>query len=319
VAHAAAQSVSESPAVVYNPLLIHGAQGLGKSHLLQGIGQLLSERKPALNVLHCSCEEFTNAFISAVQAKRTDDFRQRFRSADALLVDDIQFLAGREKTQDEFLHTFDSLRNSGKQIILCANCPPREIKRLDPRLATRLQSGLLVKLEGPDMAMRTEVLREKAKRRGLHLSPAVVEILAAQVDGSIRELEGVICKVVALAASEAKTPDRELAIIAMRELGYLRSGPLTLLDILTAICQHFSFNADEIRSNKRHASLVHARHVGMYLSKHLTTQGVAEIGRFYGNRDHATVLHAARKIAELLKRDDPLKQQVHLLRQVLGR
>ncbi|HYF49483.1 MAG TPA: chromosomal replication initiator protein DnaA [Planctomycetota bacterium] len=319
IAHAAAQSVAESPAVVYNPLVIHGGQGLGKSHLLQGIGHLLSERKPAMNVVYCSCEEFTNAYVTAVQSKRTDEFRLRFRSADALLMDDIHFLAGREKTQEEFLHTFDALRNNNKQVVLCSNCPPREIKKLNPSLVTRLQSGLVARMEAPEPAMRMEVLREKAKRRGMNLSPDVIEVLASQVDGSIRELEGVVCKVMALAAAESKTPDRELAILAMRELGYLRSGPLTLQDILAAVCQHYSLSADEIRSDKRHASLVHARHVGMYLSKQLTSQGVAEIGRFYGNRNHATVLHASRKISDDLKRDDNLKHEILVLRQVLGR
>ena len=319
VAHAAAQSVAESPAAVYNPLFIHGAHGLGKTHLLQGIGHLLKERIPALSVGYISCEEFTNAYVSAVQNKRLDAFRSEFRSFDALLLDDVQFLAGREKTQEEFLHTFDCLRQSGKQVVLSADNAPRDIKRLDQKLVTRFQSGLVARLETPEIPLRTELLREKARVRGLALAADVAELMASHIDSNVRELEGAVCKLMALAAAESRSPDRELAIVALRDLGYIRTGPLTLGDILAAVTQRFAVSADEIRSGKRHASLVHARHVGMYLSKALTSQSVADIGRFYGNRDHATVLHATNKLSELLKRDENLKLEIQALRQVLGR
>jgi len=319
VAHAAAHSVAETPSAVYNPLFIHGAHGLGKTHLLQGIGHLLKERVPALNVGYFSCEEFTNLYVYAVQNKRLDTFRAEFRGYDALLIDDVQFLGGKDKTQDEFLHTFDALRHSGKQVVVSADTAPRDIKRLDQKLVTRLQSGLVAVLEKPEARLRAELLREKSRLRGLSLAPDVAEAMAAQIDSNVRELEGAVCKLMALAAAEAKAPDRELALIALRELGYIRSGPLTLADILAAVTQRFGMSADEIRSGKRHASLVHARHVGMYLSKALTSQSIAEIGRFYGNRDHATVLHATQKLADLLKRDENLRLEIQSLRQVLGR
>ena len=319
VAHAAAQSVAETPSAVYNPLFVHGGHGLGKTHLLQGIGHLLKERVPALSVGYYSCEEFTNLYVSAVQNKRLDAFRNEFRSYGALLIDDVQFLAGREKTQEEFLHTFDCLRQSGKQVVLSADAAPRDIKRLDQKLVTRFQSGLVALLEKPEALLRTELLREKARMRGLSLAPDVAELMAAQIDCNVRELEGSICKLMALAAAEGRAPDRELAIIALRELGYIRSGPLTLADVLAAVTQRFGVSADEIRSGKRHASLVHARHIGMYLSKALTSQSVAEIGRFYGNRDHATVLHATQKLADLVKRDENAREEIQALRQVLGR
>lgn len=325
IAHAAAQSVAESPGTVYNPLFLHGPHGLGKTHLLQGIGHLLVERVPPANILHISCEEFTNAYVSAVHAKRLEAFRARFRSYDALLVDDVQFLGGRNGTQQEFLHTFDSLRSMHKQIVLCADCAPRDIKRLDPKLITRFQSGLVARLDRPDLALRMEVLREKAESRGITLAPDVAELLATHIDSNVRELEGAICKLMALAAAESTeagrkaAPTRELAILSLRELGYLRSGPLSLQDILDATGQRYSVSADDLRSGKRFAALVHARHIGMYLSKTLTSQSVADIGRFYGNRDHATVLHAARKITDLLKRDENVRHEVQTLRQVLGR
>jgi chromosomal replication initiator protein len=325
IAHAAAQSVAESPGTVYNPLFLHGAHGLGKTHLMHGIGHLLTERVPPATIVYISCEEFTNAYVSAVQAKRLDAFRARFRNCDALLVDDVQFLGGRERTQEEFLHTFDSLRSVHKQIVLCADVAPRDIKRLDPKLVTRFQTGLVARIDRPDLTLRTDLLREKAEARGLSLAEDVAELLATHIDSNVRELEGAICKLMALAAAESTeegrkaAPNRELAILSLRELGYLRSGPLSLQDILDATGQRYSVSADDLRSGKRFAALVHARHIGMYLSKTLTSQSVADIGRFYGNRDHATVLHAARKISDLMKRDENVRHEVQTLRQVLGR
>ena len=319
VAHSAAQSISESPASVYNPLFVHGAHGLGKTHLLQGIAHLLRERSPAVNAICISCEEFTNAYVSAVQNKNLDAFRSHFRTCDALLMDDVQFLGGREKTQEEFLHTFDALRQSHKQVVLCADTAPREIKRLDQKLITRFQSGLSAQLEAPETQLRVELLNKKAKDRGCHLSVEVTAVLAAHIERNVRELEGVICKLMALAAAEAQTPDRELAIRTLRELGYLNSGPLTLQDVLAAVVHHSRISADEIRSDKRHAPLVRARHLGIYLSKILTPFSAAEIGRFYGHRDHATVVHAARKLSDQIKRDENLRKEVHMLRQILGK
>ncbi len=319
IAHSAAQSVAESPGTVYSPLFIQGAQGLGKTHLLQGIGHLLIERVPALNVIYTSCEEFTNAYVWGVQNKKLDAFRAAYRSCDALLIDDIQFLSGKDRTQEEFLHTFDSLRNGHKQIVLAADVAPRDIKRLDPRLVARFQTGLVARVDAPDQELRGTLIKEKARSRGLSLPPDVGAVLASHIENNVRELEGAVCKLMALAASEGRAPDRELAIHALRELGYLRSGPLTLQDILQAVVQRYHVSADEVRSSKRHASLVHVRHIGMYLSKLLTSQSVADIGRFYGNRDHATVLHAARKMGDLVKRDDNVRQEVQVLRQLLGR
>lgn len=319
LAHAAAQSVAESPAAVYNPLYIHGAQGLGKTHVLQGIGNLLLERAPLTRIVHISCEEFTNAYVTAVQTRHLDAFRAHFRGCDVLLLDDVQFLAGREKTQEEFLHTFDALRNTRKQIVLCANCAPREIKRLDERLVTRFQSGLVARLDAPDAAQRMEILRAKARHRSMQLAPEAAEVLAAHIQSNIRELEGAVCKLMALAAAESRAPDRELALLALRELGYLRSGPLQLADVLAAVAQRAAVNPDEIRGGKRHASLVRVRHIAMYLSSQICSQSIAEVGRFYGNRDHATVLHANRKIGELLKHDEELRQELQHLRQLLGR
>jgi chromosomal replication initiator protein len=319
IAYAAAQTVAETPATVYNPLFLHGAHGLGKTHLLQAIGNGLRERAPKSHIAYVSCEEFTNAYLTALQNRRLDSFRARYRNCHALLMDDVQFLVGREKTQEEFLYTFDALRHSNKQVVLCAPTPPREIKRLNPLLATRFQSGLVARLEVPDAAMRVAVLCAKANARNLSLTQDVAEILAAHIHGNMCELEGSVCKLMALAAADKRAPDRDLALLTLRELGYLHSGPLHLQDILNSISHHYSISPDEIRSDKRHASLVHARHVGMYLSTLLCSHSVSEIGRFYGNRDHATVLHAVKKVTAAIKHDEVLKHELQSLRQVLGR
>jgi chromosomal replication initiator protein len=338
VPYVAAHSVAESPGKVYNPLYIHGAHGLGKTHLLHGIAHLWMEQRPPLRMICISCEEFTNAYLRALQARRLDAFRARLRNCDALLMDDAQFLGGREKTQEEFLYTFDTLKHAGKQIVICANVAPRDIKRLDPKLAARFQSELVARLDPPEPALRIELLRAKAKARGVTLSQDAAEVFAAHVADNVCELEGVVCKMLALASAmrhagaglpdgvsadgdlvaPAAASDRELAIRALRELGYLRAGPPTLSDVLEAVSRHYTISADDLRSGKRFAGIAHARHVGMFLSKLVTPHGVAEIGRFYGNRNHATVLHACRKVGELAKRDEHVQAEVEALRQVLG-
>ena len=319
LAYAAAQTVVEAPASVYNPLVIHGDHGLGKTHVLHGLAHALQQKHPHFRIRHVSCEEFANTYLQALQVRKLDAFRADFRSCHALIVDDVQFLSNKEKTQDEFLHTFDALRNLGRQVILSSIVHPREIKHLDVRLAERFQSGLVARVAPPDFAMRSEVLQRKAKTRGLTLSTAVSEILSSRVERSFCELEGVVCKLGALSAAEGRAPDRELALLALRELGYLHEGPLSLEEILEAVVQRTRQNADEIRSSKRHADLVRTRHIAMYLSKTLAHCNLGEIGRYYGNRDHSTVLHAARKIAAVMKHDEALRDEVQALQRILGR
>lgn len=319
LAQAACLTVVETPATIYNPLLIHGDHGLGKTHLIQALSHALHERHPNLRVRVVSTEEFANAYVQAVQSRKIEAFRAEFRRCHALVVDDVQFLSGKEKTQDEFLHTFDTLRHLGRQIVLSSDVHPREIKNLDPRLAERFVSGLVARLAPPDFNTRVELIRTKALARRLTLAPALCEILASRVERSVRELEGVVCKLGALSAAECRAPDKEMVLLALRELGYLREGPLTLEDILATVVQRAGQDADEIRSARRHASLVRTRHIAMYLCKQLTSLSLGEIGRFFGNRDHSTVLHAVRKLTEDLKQDEDLHQEILTLRRMLGR
>lgn len=319
LAHAACQQVVEAPATAYNPLVLYGDHGLGKTHLLQAVAQALQGRFPNPRVRMVSCEEFANGFVYSLQARRIEAFRSEYRRCHALLVDDLQFLGGKEKTQDEFLHTLDHLRHQGRQLVFSCHVHPREIKNLDGRLAERLQSGLVARLAPPCFETRVELLRSKAQVRGLPLAPALTEILALRVERSVRELEGVVCKLAALVAAERRPADKEMALLALRELGYLREGPLTLEDILAGVVQRYGQDGDQIRSAKRHAELVRPRHMAMYLAKQLTTLSLGEIGRFFGNRDHSTVLHATRKLAERLKLDEELRAEVQALRRALGR
>jgi chromosomal replication initiator protein len=319
LAHAACQAVAERPAAAYNPLLLCGGHGLGKTHLLQALARELQRRYPTSPVKLVSGEEFANAYLTALQAKKLDAFRQEYRRVHTLLVDDVQFLAGKEKTQDEFLHTFNSLLHSNRQIVLAATLPPREIPRLDPRLLERFQSGLLANLAAPDYETRLALLRAKAASRDVALPPEAAELLATRLERSVREMEGAVLKLAALSAAEGREPDKDLALLALRELGYLREGPLPLDDILAAVAQHTHVTADEIRGAKRHASLVRARHIAMYLAKQLGRASLPEIGRFFGNRDHSTVLHAVRKIDREIRHDESVRADVETLRLKLGR
>ncbi len=319
LAFTACQTIVESPATTYNPLMFVGGQGLGKTHLLQGVAHLLHNKYPTQRIRLISCEEFANQYINAIKERTTESFRSEYRKSHVLLVDDIQFLSGKEKTQIEFLHTFDVLRNMGRQIVLTSSVHPREIKRFDDCLCARLQAGLIARLATPCFETRIKLLQTKAKSLGFSMPDDVSEILAQRVDQNTRELEGAVCKLNALSAAEGRAPGKDLALVALRELGYLREGPLSLDEILDAIVMDRDVTIDDIRSARRQRAIVHARHLGMYLSKMLTTKSLGEIGRFFGNRDHATVLHAFRKIKKLMDTDKKLSKEVKALQLRLGR
>ncbi|GMV80524.1 MAG: hypothetical protein AMXMBFR7_17080 [Planctomycetota bacterium] len=319
LAYSAARSLVDSPATAYNPLFLHGDHGLGKTHLLQGLERALRIARPNAKVKLLSCEAFANEYLRAVQDRKIDRFRETYRSSDVLLVDDVQFLVGKEKTQEEFLYTFDALVNAGKQVVLTADQAPRTIKELDARLLARFQSGLVVRLDRPDYETRVELIQSKAVARRMTLPLELAELLAMRIDLSVRELEGAVCKLSALAAAEGRLPDREMASLALRELGYLREGPLSPAEILEAVAQRMNFEVDQIRGAKRHAGLVQARHLAMFLCKQLTSYSLSEIGRFFGNRDHSTVLHAVRKMDRQFKKDEDMQREVQALRRGLGR
>jgi chromosomal replication initiator protein len=310
--------VAERPGQAYNPLILCGRHGVGKTHLLQAVARALQVRHPDFAPHLTSGEDFANAYLAALRDRKLDSFRQQHRRCHALLLDDLQFLAGKEKTQDEFLHTFAALFHAGRQIVLACQLPPREIAGLDGRIVERCQSGLLARLDPPAHETRVKLVLAKAHHRGLVFSREVAEILALRIERSVRELEGAVCKLGALAAAEERAPDKAMAQAALRDLGYLREGPPALDEILAAVASFYRQSPDDLRSANRLASVVHARHVAMYLCKRLTTHSLSEIGRFYGHRDHSTVMHAVQKIETLLERDERLKSEAQSIRRALG-
>ncbi len=319
IACAAAQTVVETPGVVYCPLYLFGGHGLGKTHLLQGIALGILDRNPGAKILYTSCEAFANGYIAAVQNRSLDAFRARFRSCDALLIDDIQFLTGKTKTQEELLHTIQFLRSASKQVVLSANVPPADLARIDPRLAEILRSGLSIKLEFPEFELRVRLLHALAKRRNWDVDDGAARVLATHLEKSVGELDGALCKMIAVARANKVDTSAELALGALRDMGHLRNGPPTLKEVLDAASKVLNVKADDILSNKRMADIVHARHIAMHLAKHLTSHTVAEVGRFFGNRDHSTVLSALKKINDLMKREESVRLQLHQVRQLLGK
>lgn len=319
VAHAACTSVVDKPALLYNPLVLCGGHGLGKTHLLHGLARAIQQRNPDQTVRLISGEGFANAYLAALRDRKLDAFRQDYRRSQILLVDDVHFLAGKEKTQDEFLFTFDALHQLGRQIVLTCTTTPREIKRLDERLRERFQAGLVANLDAPDFETRVSLVRVKARTRGLALETPAAELLAYRIEKSVRELEGAVCKLAALVAAEQRAADHETALLALCDLGYVREGPLTCEEITAAVAKRLGPSPDELRSGRRHASLVRARHLAMYLSKQLTHLSLSEIGQFFGNRDHSTVLHAIRKVEQETRRSADLREELLALRRALGR
>ncbi|MCX7805931.1 MAG: chromosomal replication initiator protein DnaA [Planctomycetota bacterium] len=318
MAHAACRTVVESPSPVYNPVCIYGASGLGKTHLLQAICHGLHSSRPGARILYLSCEEFTNSYIRAIQAKRLDEFRARFRNCDCLAVDDVQFLGTREKTCEEFLHTFDTLRNANRQVAVTCDAHPREIGSLGEKLITRLVSGLVVRLDPPGVETRRALVEQKALRRGLSLPEDVLDSIAARVGGNVREVEGVVAKLAALSMAEGRAPDMAMCREAMRDMGLVRDGAVSQEEILRLVESEFGVSGAEIRSGGRRPRAAAARHAAMYLARRLTGFSLAEIGDFYGGRDHSTVHHAERRAAELMRKNPEFKAAVERLLKALG-
>lgn len=314
LAHAAAQAVINLAGGAYNPLLVYGATGLGKTHLLISIYNGLLEHQPSLKVLYLSGDDFTGTFVRALRDKKLEAFRSRFQQCDVLLFDDVHLLGPREKTQEEFLHLFDRLYRAGKQLVVASGVHPRQVEELSERLVTRLVSGLPVEIQPPMCAMRREILARKAAARSLRLPAEVLDFLAERLELSVRELEGVVNRMAALSFTEKKPVDLELASSSLKALGLLRQGPPSREEILAAVEKHFGIPAPELRSAKRGATTALARQVAMYLTKELTAHSLSEIGQFYGDRAHGTVHYAVRKITEQMEKDPELGRVVRQLR-----
>ncbi len=317
LAHAAAVAAAESPGRAYNPLFIHGNVGLGKTHLLQAICHGVQTRPEELRALYISCETFTNHFIEAVERGALNRFRYRYRHVDALVIDDIQFLAERERSQEEFFHTFNTLYQGQRQIVLSADCPPPEIPSLEERLVSRFNSGLVARIDAPCLETRMAIVRKKAKVRCIEVPEDVVRFIASRVDSNIRELEGALIKIDAM--SQMKGGQIDMAV-AYEALGR-REAPssVTIQDILQAVSAWYNVRLGDIQGRKRHKSIARPRQVCMYLARELTAHSLEEIGAYFGGRDHTTVLHASRQIGALRAQEGTLDDALQEITRVLQR
>ena len=313
LAQAASVAVSGQPGKSYNPLFIHGGVGLGKTHLLQAVCQTVLERNPAARILYLSCDSFINQFIHSVETGDMNDFRHRFRAAEMLLIDDIHFLRGRDRTQEEFFHTFNTLYQQQKQIILSADCSPSEIPELEDRLISRFNWGLVARVERPCYETRVAILRKKSRMRGLALPDDVICYIAAKVENNTRELEGAITKLQGLSMLTDAGIDLDLAKSALGDAGPSEERRITIQHILDEVTKYFSIKPADLQSKKRHKSIVFPRQVCMFLARKHTRYSLQEVGGYFGGRDHTTVLHAVRVIDEGMKKDPDTARQVNHL------
>ncbi|HWV25796.1 MAG TPA: chromosomal replication initiator protein DnaA [Aeromicrobium sp.] len=310
-AHAAAVAVAEAPGKAYNPLVIHGESGLGKTHLLHAIGHYVQRFYPSSRVRYVSSEEFTNDVINAIRNNQTTALKRKYREIDVLLVDDIQFLEGKESTQTEFFHTFNALHNENKQIVMTSDRPPKNLTTLEDRLRNRFEWGLTTDVQPPDLETRIAILRKKAASEKLTVPADVVEFIASKVQTNIRELEGALIRATAFANLQGTTVDLPLAQIVLKDLVTEGEEPdVTGGMIMAQTAAYSEFSIDELRSANRSRDLVLARQIAMYLCRELTEMSLPEIGREFGGRDHSTVLHAVGKIRKLMAEKHAVYNQV---------
>ncbi len=310
-AHAAAVAVAEAPAKAYNPLFVYGDSGLGKTHLLHAIGHYAQTLYTGLKVRYVSSEEFTNDFINMIRDGKQDGFRRRYRDVDVLLVDDIQFLENKEGTQEEFFHTFNTLHNASKQIVISSDRAPKRLVTLEDRLRSRFEWGLLTDVQPPELETRIAILRRKAIQEGLNAPPEVLEYIASRISTNIRELEGALIRVTAFASLNRQSVDLQLAEIVLKDLIPEAQGPqITTATIMGQTASYFGLSIEDLCGTSRSRVLVTARHIAMYLCRELTDLSLPKIGQQFGGRDHTTVINADRKIRSLMAERRSIYTQV---------
>ncbi|WP_318506455.1 chromosomal replication initiator protein DnaA [Bacillus sp. T3] len=317
-AHAASLAVAEAPAKAYNPLFIYGGVGLGKTHLMHAIGHYVLDHNPQAKVVYLSSEKFTNEFINSIRDNKAVEFRNKYRNVDVLLIDDIQFLAGKESTQEEFFHTFNTLHEESKQIIISSDRPPREIPTLEDRLRSRFEWGLITDITPPDLETRIAILRKKAKAEGLDIPNEVMLYIANQIDSNIRELEGALIRVVAYSSLINKDINADLAAEALKDI-IPTSKPkvITIQEIQRVVGEQYNIKLEDFKAKKRTKSVAFPRQIAMYLSRELTDFSLPKIGEEFGGRDHTTVIHAHEKISKLVQTDPQLQKQLKEINEML--
>ncbi|PCJ11557.1 MAG: chromosomal replication initiator protein DnaA [Planctomycetota bacterium] len=312
LAHAAAMAVADNPGGSYNPFFLHGSVGLGKTHLLQAVGHRL-QSAGIPNVIALSCASFTNEFIAALSSKKIDEFRTKYRKAGALLIDDIQFLCDKERTQEEFFHTFNEIYNQERQIFLTSDAAPSTIRGLSERLVSRFRLGLVVQLDPPDLETRMAIVHRKADQRGLELPNAVVEVVARRVRDNVRELEGAVLRIESMARHENRAITTNSVSDTLDELLGGSSTRIDLRKIEELVSVEFSVSSEEMHSKRRTRSIVLPRQVCMYLGRRLTDCSLGEIGHHFGGRDHSTVLHSIEKIRQCVEQDNQLRVSIEVM------
>lgn len=316
LAHAASLAVGDHISKVYNPLFIYGGVGLGKTHLLHAIGHFVLDRDSLVRVSYVSSERFTNDLINAIRFDATTEFRNRYRSVDVLLIDDIQFIAGKERTQEEFFHTFNDLYNASKQIVLTSDSIPKEIPGLEERLRSRFEWGLIADIQPPDLETKAAILRKKAQAEGVQIPDEVSLFIATNVKSNVRELEGYLVRIVAYASLTNQAITLELAREVLKEL-VDGDRAITMPRILEVVADFYRLKEKELLSKSRHKSIVLPRQVAMYLCRTNTNASLPDIGAEFGGKDHSTVIHACAKIRELMAKDDRFRKQLHDLTNLL--
>ena len=312
-AHAASMAVAETPAKAYNPLFIYGPVGLGKTHLMQAIGQEILKRNQNTKVMYITSEKFTNQLINAIKTGTTLKFREKYRSVDCLLIDDIHFIAGKEATMEEFFHTFNTLYDYHKQIVVSSDKPPKDISNLEERLISRFEWGLVTDIQPPDYETRTAILRKKAEREHLDIPDAVTSFIADRIKSNIRELEGALIRVVAYSKLVGKNVDEAAAYDVLKDLIVENQKKITIDLIQRKVAEYFEVRPSDMTAKRRSRNIVYPRHVAMFLSREMTSLSLPEIGEQFGGRDHTTVLHAYQKIKKDVKRDPKAKSLVDKL------
>ena len=310
-AHAAAQAVASNPAGAYNPLFIYGGSGLGKTHLLFAIKNELAKTHPMMNVMYIQSETFTNELITAISQGNTEPFHNKYRSVDALLVDDVQFIGGKESTEEEFFHTFNALTTAGKQIVLTSDRPPKEIKSLTERLQTRFESGLLADIAPPEYETRVSILKRKAEELGYPISNEIAQYIADNIKDNIRQLEGIVKKLSALRIMENTPPTLSDVQGAIKDImKEERPTSVTVEKIINEVSRTFDISVDDIKSQKRDAEIVNARQIAMYVTREVTGITYEAIGEKLGGKDHATVTHSIKKIKSMLESDSRMRDLI---------
>jgi len=312
-AHAASMAVAESPAKAYNPLFIYGPVGLGKTHLMQAIGHELLKRRADIRVFYITSEQFTNQLINAIKTGTTLKFREKYRTVDCLLIDDIHFIAGKEATMEEFFHTFNSLYDAHKQIVVSSDKSPKDISNLEERLVSRFEWGLVTDIQPPDFETRTAILRKKAEKENLHIPDSVTFFIADKIKSNIRELEGALIRVVAYSKLVGKEVDEIVAGEVLKDLIVDAQKKITVDLIQRKVAEYFEIRPSDMTAKRRSRNVVYPRHIAMYLSREMTSLSFPEIGEQFGGRDHTTILHAYEKIKRDLKKDIKSKSLVDKL------